>query len=74
MTAKKHPSRFNGSSPSRGLGGLVRDITALDQRALLILVTVPVVLTLLLTAGHDFDRLDLLFGSRPYPDLPSTGS
>ena len=47
MTAKKRPPRFNGSSPSRGLGGLVRDITALDQRALLILVTVPVVLTLL---------------------------
>ncbi len=46
MTAKKHPSRFNGPSPSRGLGGLVRDITALDQRVLLILVTVPVALTL----------------------------
>lgn len=47
MTAKKHPPRFNDLPPSRGLGGLVRDITALDQRALLILITVPVVLTLL---------------------------
>jgi hypothetical protein len=37
MPAKKLSSRFNVSSPSRGLGGLARDITALDQRALLIL-------------------------------------
>jgi hypothetical protein len=47
MTVKKPPARLDRPSPSRGLGGLVRDIAALDRRTLLILVTVPVVLTLL---------------------------
>jgi hypothetical protein len=47
MRAKMPPSRLNRPSSSRGLGGLVRDIASLDQRTLLILVTVPVVLTLL---------------------------
>jgi hypothetical protein len=47
MRADKPPSRLNRPSSSRGLGGLVRDIVSLDRRTLVILVTVPVVLTLL---------------------------
>ncbi|MCU0591683.1 MAG: hypothetical protein MUC57_09435 [Desulfobacterales bacterium] len=38
MTAKKHSSRFDGPSPSRGLGGLVRDITDLVYCMLLVML------------------------------------
>jgi hypothetical protein len=47
MGAKMPPPRGNPPPPSRGLKGLVRDLASLDRRALLILGTVPVVLTLL---------------------------
>lgn len=47
MSRGSPPSRFNRPSSSGGLGGLLRDIVSLDQRTLVILVTVPVVLTLL---------------------------
>lgn len=41
------PPRGNPPPPSRGLKALVWDLASLDRRTLLILVTVPVVLTLL---------------------------
>jgi len=46
MSGDRSRSRFDRPS-SAGLGGLVRDFASLDLRTLLILVTVPVVLTLL---------------------------
>jgi hypothetical protein len=47
MSGASPPSRFDRPSSSRGLVGLVREIASLDRRTLVILVTVPVVLTVL---------------------------